>query len=293
MFGFDDEDKENPIGSLLRFNREQKELNLDDIAEKLKVRPEYLAAMEQGRFELLPAGFYRRSFLKAYAEYLKLDADQVLKMLEVQEGASKKGEGEAPIMPTVRMEGALREELTDKERVPQMADLPPEPLTRENPVGYWFLVFLGLLIGAACLVFLFNLGIREDQKISASPVEAESLVVIPEPPDTMKLFADLLDRKIGTAPELILRLEASGRTWIRVTSDGVELYSGFINQNMRAEFKAKESLSVNLGVNEGVRAFLNRFEIKPLEEGVTYLNRENFEEFIPTDRANEIVREHE
>jgi hypothetical protein len=174
-----------------------------------------------------------------------------------------------------------------------MADLPPEPLTRENPVGYWFLVFLGLLIGAACLVFLFNLGIREDQKISASPVEAESLVVIPEPPDTMKLFADLLDRKIGAAPELILRLEASGRTWIRVTSDGVELYSGFINQNMRAEFKAKESLSVNLGVNEGVRAFLNRFEIKPLEEGVTYLNRENFEEFIPTDRANEIVREHE
>ena len=103
----------------------------------------------------------------------------------------------------------------------------------------------------------------------------------------------LLDEKIGSAPEMILRIEAGGRSWIRVTSDGTELYAGFISENMSTEFKAKESLSINLGVNEGIRTFLNGFEMRPLEKGVTYLDRENYHEFIPTDKANEIVRAHE
>ena len=80
---------------------------------------------------------------------------------------------------------------------------------------------------------------------------------------------------------------------MRVVSDGAEVYTGFVNENMNAEFLARDELSINLGVNQGVKAWLNGFELIPLEEGVTYLNRENFKEFIPTDRANEILREHE
>jgi hypothetical protein len=33
--------------------------------------------------------------------------------------------------------------------------------------------------------------------------------------------------------------------------------------------------------------------LTPIESGVTYLNRENFHEFIPSDNANEIVRTYE
>ena len=57
-FDFDDEDKENPIGSLLRYNRQEKDLNLDEISQALKVRQDFLEAMEMGRFDLLPGGFY-------------------------------------------------------------------------------------------------------------------------------------------------------------------------------------------------------------------------------------------
>jgi hypothetical protein len=172
---------------------------------------------------------------------------------------------------------------------------PAKHPTTESRAGFLFLVFLGLLIGASCLVFLFKGGIKTGQIVSArlALAEAESLLVKPEPVDTMELFMNLLDEEIGEAPELILRIEAKGRSWMRVISDGSELFTGFINQNMNTEFKAKDELSINLGVNEGVRAFLNGFEMKTLEKGVTYLNRQNFKEFIPTDKANEIVREHE
>ncbi len=295
MFNFDDEDKENPIGSTLRYYREQRKLDLEKISEELKVRPEYLRAMEQGRFDLLPSGFYRRSFLKAYTEYLKLDSDQMLKMLDEQERKPNKGEGEAPPVPKAQLGEISEEEKTERERLPQRIVSPAKPPSRESKAGFGFSIFLGLFIGALCLVFLFKGGeMKYDE--SSSPfgmAQTESLKVIPEPPDTLELFNRLLDEKIGSAPELILRIEAGGRSWIRVISDGVELYVGFINQNMNTEFKARESLSINLGVNEGIKAFLNGFEMVPLEKGITYLNRENFREFIPTDRANEMVRQNE
>ena len=295
MFDFDDEDKGNPIGSGLRYHREQKKLSLDHISEELRVRREYLEAMEQGRFDLLPAGFYRRSFLKAYAEFLKLDADHILKMLEEQERASEKGEAESLSVSKAHVEGTSEEKKIGREKSAQKLSPPIKPPSRESRAGFLFLVFLGLLVGALCLIFLFKSGIKEDYETSASLGlgEAESLLVSPEPPDTMELFMNLLDEKIGGSPELILRVEASGRSWMRVVSDGAEVYTGFVNENMNAEFLARDELSINLGVNQGVRAWLNGFELIPLENGITYLNRENFKELIPTDRANEIVREHE
>jgi hypothetical protein len=295
MFNFDDEDKENPIGSTLRYHREQKKLDLVNISEELKVRPEYLRAMEQGRFYLLPSGFYRKSFLKAYSEYLKLDSDQMLKMLEEQERTPNKGEREAPPVLKAQLSEISDEEKAEREKLPQRIVSPTKPPSRESKAGFGFLIFLGLFIGALCLIFLFKGGEMKYDETSSplGMVQAESLKVTPEPPDTMELFMKLLDERIGSAPQLILRIEAAGRSWIRIISDGVELYAGFINQNMSAEFKAKENFSINLGVNEGIKSFLNGFEMVPLEKGITYLNRENFREFIPTDRANEMVRENE
>jgi len=295
IFDFDDEDRDNPIGSILRYHREQNKLDLVNVAEALKVKLDYLQAMEQGRFDLLPSGFYRRSFLKAYAEYLKLDVDQMLRVLDEQEVGPKRSEAEPITMPKISHVEIPPEEKVQKQASVQGLGPPVRPPARGTPAGFAFSVFFGLVIGAACLVFLFKGGEGEYQEaaVGLSLAEVESLEVTPEPPDTMELFMRLLDEKIGIAPELILRIEAGGRSWIRVTSDGVELYVGFISQNMSTEFKAKESLSINLGVNEGIRAFLNGFEMRPLEKGVTYLDRENYHQFIPTDKANEIVRAHE
>ena len=295
MFDFGDEDKENPIGSLLRYTREKRNLDLDEIAETLKVRRDYLVAMEEGRFDLLPARFYRRSFLKAYAEYLKLDAGNLLKMLEEQEKRSRKAKDRPPAGIRPGADESAEKEKTVEEKPAQKAEIPTEPPPRESPVGYFFSVFLGLLVGAACLIFLFSLGVKKEQKSPATfaAAEPESVTVAPEPPDTMELFMNLLNEKIGTAPEMTLRIEAAGRSWMKVIADRRELFTGYINQSMNVEFKATDRFSINVGVHEGLKAWLNGFELIPIEGGVTYLNRENFKEFIPTRNANEIVRAYE
>jgi hypothetical protein len=158
IFDFDDEDRENPIGSILRYQRQQRKLNLVIVSEELKVRLDYLQAMEQGRFDLLPSGFYRRSFLKAYAEYLKLDVDQMIKVLDEQEMATHKSEAKPLAMPRIPIVETAPEETRPRETPVQRLTPPARPPARGTPAGFAFSVFLGLVIGAACVIFLFKGG---------------------------------------------------------------------------------------------------------------------------------------
>lgn len=66
------------IGSSLRTAREGRGLSLDDAAEATKIRPAYLAAIEDEAFERLPGPTYARGFLRAYAEFLGVDAQPLI-----------------------------------------------------------------------------------------------------------------------------------------------------------------------------------------------------------------------
>ena len=58
--------------------REAKGVDLMRAERETKIRRQYLAALERGAWEELPAGVYARGFLRNYAVYLGLDPDEVL-----------------------------------------------------------------------------------------------------------------------------------------------------------------------------------------------------------------------
>lgn len=66
-------DKKTSFGDTLKSVRENKGLSLENIAKKINIRQEYLTQLENNRSDLLPAGIYRRGFLKKYAEFLGID----------------------------------------------------------------------------------------------------------------------------------------------------------------------------------------------------------------------------
>ena len=61
------------IGNSLREARLRRELELVDAEHGTKIRGKYLRALEDERFELLPAHTYVKGFLRSYADYLGLD----------------------------------------------------------------------------------------------------------------------------------------------------------------------------------------------------------------------------
>lgn len=71
------------LGALLKKAREEKGFSLDEVQEQTKIRKRYLQALEEGDYEVLPGKFYIRAFIKNYAEFVGLDADEVLKHYQV------------------------------------------------------------------------------------------------------------------------------------------------------------------------------------------------------------------
>ena len=61
------------IGNALRTARERQGLDLGAVERETRIRERYLAALEEERFELLPARAYAKGFLRGYAEFLGLD----------------------------------------------------------------------------------------------------------------------------------------------------------------------------------------------------------------------------
>src|SRR5664279_5287605 len=65
------------VGERLRDARETRGVDLFRVERDTKIRTKYLAALEDGDFTDLPGDVYARGFLRNYASYLGLDADDV------------------------------------------------------------------------------------------------------------------------------------------------------------------------------------------------------------------------
>jgi len=72
---------ENDWGEELRQARLFKNLKIEEVSRHLKIRGEYLTALEEERLDQLPAGLYGKNFLKEYALFLGLDHEAILKKL--------------------------------------------------------------------------------------------------------------------------------------------------------------------------------------------------------------------
>ena len=60
------------IGLILRARREEKGIGLDEVSNVLCLRKSLIQAIETGRWDFLPHEVYVRSYLKEYANFLKI-----------------------------------------------------------------------------------------------------------------------------------------------------------------------------------------------------------------------------
>ena len=73
-----DEDQYDGIGAFLRQTRESHGLDLFSVASALRIQVAHIDAIESGDFKRLPGATYAVGFLRTYANYLGLDAGDVV-----------------------------------------------------------------------------------------------------------------------------------------------------------------------------------------------------------------------
>lgn len=98
------------LGEILRKERLEQGITLDELEEQTKIRKRYLEAIEDGNYNVLPGKFYVRAFIKSYAEAVGLDPTEVMMHYK---NAIPNPEPEQPLVETSR-KSSRRISNTDK-----------------------------------------------------------------------------------------------------------------------------------------------------------------------------------
>lgn len=66
------------IGNVIKTRREEKGLSINDVASAIKVNADYIRGLEDYRIDIFPAEIFFKGFLKNYAAFLELNAEELL-----------------------------------------------------------------------------------------------------------------------------------------------------------------------------------------------------------------------
>jgi len=72
------------VGALLRVTRERSNQTLRDVADALRIRMAHLEAIEAGEYERLPGATYAVGFVRAYADHLGLDSNEIVRRFKAE-----------------------------------------------------------------------------------------------------------------------------------------------------------------------------------------------------------------
>ena len=208
------------IGSSLREARLRQELDFPELEERTKIRPKYLRALEDERFDILPAPTYVRGFLRSYAEALGLDGQP---FVDEYNSRFTVGEDDAPLR--ARSAPPLR-----RERAP-----------RESRLAAIALV--AIAIATALVIAAWKFGGPEGEKVPGLQSGSPTTTSTRAPKGTARLVVRASD----------------GSSWMEVrarTSSGKLLYSGTLEEGQRKSFEGK-SLQLTLAKPQNVVVRLN------------------------------------
>ena len=90
------------LGDALRQQREQMGVTMEQAAEDTRIREKFLQAIESGDYQSLPGTVYTKGFLRNYAGYLNLDAEEMLALYTGERGGSEPIRTFAPMKPLVK-----------------------------------------------------------------------------------------------------------------------------------------------------------------------------------------------
>ena len=66
------------FGETLKRERELRQISLREIAEATKINLRYLDALERNDFRHLPGGVFNKGFVRAFAQFIGVDADSMV-----------------------------------------------------------------------------------------------------------------------------------------------------------------------------------------------------------------------
>jgi helix-turn-helix protein/uncharacterized protein DUF4115 len=191
------------IGSSLRDARVRQGLDFPELEQLTRIRPKYLRALEDERFDVLPAPTYVRGFLRSYAAALGLDGQPF-----VDEYNSRFAVGEEDVVVRAR-------------RVP-----PPRRDRQDRESRIAVLALVAIAVVTALVIAAWRFGGPEGETVPRLATQPQTAT-----------------RPAKAAGKAHLAVRATvGDSWMEVragSASGRLVYSGTLEQGQRKSFEGR------------------------------------------------------
>lgn len=227
------------LGARLKNARESRGLSLHGVSDMTKISIPLLEALERDEYARLPGGIFSRSFVKAYATAVGLDADSAVAQF-IEERAQHDREAEA----------------TTGE--PQVTPEDRDFLQRQQRAVRLLRLVLVVVAALAVAVLVYELWVwwpRPEPAVVTTPHTAPPA----SPPPASDQPASAPARSPEAPPPgeparpepprkpMVFEFTASAPCWLELTADGVIVFSRQLQAGEKHRAEARQELRVNAG----------------------------------------------
>jgi transcriptional regulator with XRE-family HTH domain len=261
------------FGEDLRREREIRGISLKEIADATKISKRFLEALERNDHKILPAPVFTRGFVREYARYVGLNAEEMVNRYNF--AASNDDRIEKPPALAKYAETPPRD-ITPKP--PAKRGIPPA-FSRVNGGAVFAFVIIFALGAVAYWAIQNKRREREltDVPVSSIPVTTSKAAVTPSD-TTPKPFDD---------STLRLEIDVTKDSWVELNADGKRVFTEVMSAGGHHTFDAAGSFRfVNIGNAAGLTMTLNGTPVPPLgDDGEVVKNLDFDHKYLQSLRA--------
>ena len=292
------------VGEILRTERESQGREIAEIAEELCITQRYLRAIEQDDLKSLPGIFFYKSFVRQYARFLLLDEKSVLPAMEaLTAGAEPLPLPGADVRYPVRERGSNNDnDFFFDTDLPAVRTI--DPIVEAGNRRYFGDRRIGLSVMGLAIVLFGCSGFyawwnqapqltRPVEPVQASSAPASPAVESPATPNQTAPASiaaaapetggnapteEVSSQPSGAAPvvnvtsttdsdgtnHVVLSLSATEETWLSITSDGKQIFSGILRPSQTKTLTGLEVARMKVGNAGGLEVRWNGKPIGPI-----------------------------
>lgn len=234
-----EEEKQGYVGSIgarLAEARRRRGKSLKDVETTLRIRSQYLEALEKNEFKQIPGEAYVKAFLRSYASYLGLDQQELVdEYVKLRELAEPRPPLKEPVFTSFPISGRIL-----------------------------LLVFAVILAFLAFILFkplIFQGGRKtapsQEESVSqptSQPVETQA------EEETMPLFQEepTLPPLVEESKKVKITVKVVGsNSWLRVLVDGETEFEGILTQGEERTWEGTETVTLRIGRPSSVEVLKN------------------------------------
>lgn len=258
------------LGEVLRTERERQHLTIHDIEQGTSIRAVYIEAIEAGDYKRLPGDVYTKGFIKNYASFLNLNAEELVNEFVNERNPQEIIDTEKNV--AVETANVETEEKVSRIKITDLTETNmklPKRKTEDSDSapssnsgsGFKLVAAVVVLAVIAAGVWTYISGFeisdvdtnhRQEQPANVAETQKTPSASVD---DTEKNVTNTASAAI---PQTGVNIQAkfTGECWTQVIADGLLVYEDTATAGQVLHWEGKENVTVTVG-NAGVVEFTN------------------------------------